>query len=192
MDSATIGAMASLATAVIVAVTAFAALRQIRHNHMANELQVHLHFVNEVNSAEMREAIPWTYEIAEKLKDPAQRERFVHGPQNENRDRFFRVVRFFERYASLVIVSGLSERLIFHEYAGMISQVWDNLYEAFPLMRSMRGRSSYSGRAFEHLAMRAKKYAAEQLPRDYAALERDPRLVALEARALAARDATGA
>jgi len=36
------GTIATLTTTVIVAVTTFAALHQIRHNHMANELQLHI------------------------------------------------------------------------------------------------------------------------------------------------------
>ena len=47
------------------------------------------------------------------------------------------------------------------------------------MMRDGR-RGEYVGRAFEHLAMRAKKYQAQELPREYARLQRDPRVQALE------------
>ncbi len=146
MDSTTIGTAANLTTTLIVAVTSFAALRQMRHNHTANELQLHLHlhFVNEVNSPEMRGAMEWTQAFAERMKDPGFRELLLHDPQHESLRDFFRIMRFFERYASLVIAM----------------------------------------RAFEHLAMRAKKYRMERSSRDYARLERDPRVVELEAAAL--------
>lgn len=78
MDSAAIGTRANLVTTVIVAVTVFAALRQMRHNHMANELQLHLHFVNEVTTPEMRDQIEWMGEFAERLKDPEYRASLEH------------------------------------------------------------------------------------------------------------------
>lgn len=176
MDSSTIGALANVASTLIVAIAAFAALRQMRHNNTANELQLHLHFVNELNSPEMRGEIEWTSEFAQRLKDPEYREVLARDPAHPDRRRFAKIMQFFERYASLIIVSGLSEHLILYEYAGMIGVVWDNLY---PAMSLIKRRNPYAGRAFEHLAMRARHYEREQLPREYARLLRDPRLVAL-------------
>ncbi len=181
MDPATIGMAANLITTAIVAVTAFAALRQIRHNHMANELQLYLHFVNELNGEEMRGMVDWTGAFAERMKDSDYREAFARDPTSEDVQRFITILRFFERYASLVIVSGLSEHLLFHEYAGMIVNVWENTYQAVGLRRN--ARNPYALRAFEHLAMKAKQYEAKRMARDYARLERDPRLLAAEATA---------
>ena len=179
MDSSLIANLANLTTTIIVAVTAFAALRQMRHNYMANELQLHLHFIDEVNDPEMSAAINWMREFAARMNDAAYRESFLRDPHGEDGQRFTAVARFFERYASLVVVSGLSEHLILHEYAGMIELLWDNMHETIWQRRITR-RSPYVGRAFEHLAMRAKRYLATQQARDYDRLERDPRLVALE------------
>ncbi|HVA27028.1 MAG TPA: hypothetical protein VNF68_02545 [Candidatus Baltobacteraceae bacterium] len=179
MDSATIGLVASLATTLIIAVTAFAALRQIRHNRTANELQIYLRFVDEVSTPQMMDSIRWTHDFAKRLKDPEYRITFARDAEGEDHRRFSGIVRFFERYASLVIVSGISEHLLFFEYAGLISLVWENIYEAFPLARST-GMGRYGGRAFEHLAVRAQHYAKNEMLREYARLERDPRIVALE------------
>lgn len=175
MDARTIETAASLATTLIIAITAFAALRQIRHNRMANELQIHLNFVNDEKTKEIRDAVHWTHEFARRIKDPAFARHLVHDDACEERDRLFDLIRFFERYASLVIVSGLSERLIFYEYAGMIRMVWDNIYEAIPMFRASR-LNPHIACAFEHLAMRAKRFETEEWPREFARLERDPRI----------------
>ena len=187
MDAASLGTVASLVSTLIIAVTAFAALRQIRHNRTANELQIYLQFVGELNAPQMMDAISWTRDFAKRMREPACREAFARDPDGEDHRRFSAIVRFFERYASLVIVSGISEHLLFYEYAGLISMVWENIHEAFPLARTT-GMGQYSGRAFEHLAMRARQYEARDMVREYARLRRDPRLLALEKAHPIARD----
>ena len=184
MDSTAIGTAANLVTLVIVAITAFAALRQMRHNQTANELVLFTNFVREVNEREMSGDIPWMMGLAERLKDPEYRERFAADTTNDEVRRAKVLMQFFERYASLVIVSGLSEHLIFYEYVSLIAGVWENAVAAYPYAR--RARSGvYAGRAFEHLAMRARRYEANQMVRDYERLLRDPRTAAIDAAAAA-------
>ncbi len=94
MDARTIEMAASLATTLIIAVTAFAALRQIRHNRMANELQIHLNFVSEAKTAEITDAIHWTHAFAKHIRDPDFARHLLQDEESKERDRLFNLVRF--------------------------------------------------------------------------------------------------
>jgi hypothetical protein len=181
MDSTAIGTAANLVTLVIVAITAFAALRQMRHNQMANELEVFTTFVRELNEPEMSARLVWMMDLAERLNDPDYRERFLADAIHDDTLKAVTVLQFFERYASLVIVSGLSEHLILYEFFGLITRVWESSVAAYPLLRRVRG-GHYAGRSFEHLAMRAQRYKSKGLVRDYERLLRDPRTIAMDAK----------
>lgn len=56
MDAGWIAAIGSLASAVIVAVAAVAAFRQITHFRNANDIVVYLRLIDKMDSAEMLEA----------------------------------------------------------------------------------------------------------------------------------------
>lgn len=65
--------------------------------------------------------------------------------------------------------------MILAEYADTFVDMWDLMRPAIVQRRIAFG--PYTGRAFEHLAMRAKRYIESgAMDRDYAALERDPRM----------------
>jgi hypothetical protein len=69
---------------------------------------------------------------------------------------------------------GWVESIVLTEYADNFVQMWERLRPAILLRR--KAMSPYLGRAFEHLATRAKRYIESgQMDRDYALLERDPR-----------------
>jgi hypothetical protein len=89
------------------------------------------------------------------------------------------MLRFLEHICVLVTKGGVAETLVLAEYADTLVEMWELLHPAMLARRHALG--PYLGRAFEHLAMRAKRYIdSGQMDRDYDALERDTRPVMLE------------
>lgn len=174
MDSGWIAALASLGSTLIVAVTAIAAFRQLKHYRNANDIVVYLRLVDQMDSAATAEARAALSTMAQKVRtDPAYRYQ-LRDASLPNDD--FRVIgpllRFLEHISVLVIRGGVAEQLVLAEYAEMFVEIWDQVREAIIERRVALG--PYTGRAFEHLAIRARRYIQSgQMAREYDALERD-------------------
>lgn len=176
LDAGWTGAIASLASAFIVAITTIAAFRQLRHYRNANEIVVYLRLIDTMDSASilgarrslaaMAQRVATDTEFREALRDP----NFIpedFAPIGE-------LLRFLEHISVLVTKGGVAESLVLAEYADTFVDVWELMRETVSVRRIAYGQ--YTGRAFEHLAMRAKQYIdSGAMERDYAALERDPR-----------------
>jgi hypothetical protein len=176
VDSGSIAAWASLVSAVIIALTAIAAFLQLRHFRNANDIVVYLRLIDQMDSPAMIEGrntlslvaakIASEPEYFERLKDPA----FIP-------DEFRSVgplLRFLEHISVLVIKGGVAENLVLAEYADNFVSMWEIARPAILLRRIAFGQ--HTGRAFEHLAMRGRRYIESgQMQREYDALERDPR-----------------
>lgn len=177
IDSGWAAAVAAILTALIVAGTAVAAFRQLRHGRNANDIVVYLRLIDQLDSPAMLKGRASLSVVAQKLAaDPEYRER-LSDPSFTPED--FREVsgllRFLEHICLLVTKGGVAENLILAEYADTFVDMWDLMRPAIVQRRIAFG--PYTGRAFEHLAMRAKRYIESgAMDRDYAALERDPRM----------------
>ncbi|MBD5655597.1 MAG: hypothetical protein IAI50_10540, partial [Candidatus Eremiobacteraeota bacterium] len=57
MDSGWVAALASIVSALIVAVTAIAAFRQLRHYRNANDIVVYLRLIDQMDSPAILEAL---------------------------------------------------------------------------------------------------------------------------------------
>ena len=176
IDSGWAAALAAIITALIVAGTAVAAFRQLRHNRNANDIVVYLRLIDFMDApatAAVRMSLP---ALAERVAaDPAYRE-ILKNPDYANEE--FRAIgemlRFLEHIAVLITKGGVAESLVLTEYADTFVRMWDNLRPAIELRRLALG--PYTGRAFEHLAMRAKHHIdSGAWDREYALLERDRR-----------------
>jgi hypothetical protein len=176
LDSGWAAAIAAIVTAVIVAVTAVAAFRQLRHGRNANDIVVYLRLVDFMDSPATVAARENMRAVSEMVAaDPAYRERLGDPafPAEEFR-AIGETLRFLEHISVLVTKGGVAESLVLAEYADVFVSMWDLLRVAIERRRLAIG--PYTGRAFEHLAMRAKHYIdSGGMERDYAALERDTR-----------------
>jgi hypothetical protein len=175
-DSGWAAAIAAIVTALIVAGTAVAAFRQLRHGRNANDIVVYLRLVDFMDSPQTTATRQSMREVAERIgSDPLYRER-LSNPQlfPEEFRANGELVRFLEHISVLVTKGGVAESLVLAEYADTFVEMWELMRPAIVLRR--RGFGPYLGRAFEHLAMRAKRYIdSGRMERDYDALERDPR-----------------
>jgi len=176
MDSGWVAAIASIASAVIVAITAIAAFRQLRHYQNANDIVVYLRLIDQMDSPAMLEARANIAAISEKVAaDPVYRESLKSAGFTPDEFRSIgMLLRFLEHLAVLVTKGGIAEELILAEYADIFVDMWDKMHVAIVQRRFAFG--PYTGRAFEHLAMRSRRYIESgRMAREYARLERDPR-----------------
>jgi hypothetical protein len=181
LDSGWVAAVASIVTALVVAVTAVAAFRQLRHGRNANDIVVYLRLVDFMDSPATWIARQNMRTIASKVAaDRSYREQLRDPDATPEEFRnVAETLRFLEHISVLVTAGGVAEKLVLAEYAEIFVSIWEVLRPVLVERRIALG--PYTGRAFEHLAMRAKIYIdSGRMERDYAALEKDAR--ALEAR----------
>ena len=180
MNASWVAAFASLASTLVVAVTAIAAFVQIRHVRNANEISVYLRLAERLDSLETGEAIAGIDALTERVRsDRAFRTRLTQPGYIDEFDNIESLLRFLEHFSTLIITGGVSERLFLAEYADNIESIWDRLAETIYIRRVVGG--PYDCAAFEHLAMRAKRYLVTGgMSRLYGRLQRDPRMDAFE------------
>jgi hypothetical protein len=176
VDAGWVAAVASIASAVIVAITAIAAFRQLRHYRNANDIVVYLRLIDQMDSEMMVNARSSVAAVSQKYNTEPEYRRRLRDPTFTPEE--FRpigmMLRFLEHISVLVTKGGIAESLILAEYADIFVVMWDQLHPAIIERRVAFG--PYTGRAFEHLAMRARRYIdSGEMEREYALLERDPR-----------------
>jgi hypothetical protein len=176
LDSGWLAALASLISALIIAVTAIVAFLQLRHFRNANEIIVYLRLIDQMDSPEMLAGRQSVAAVAAKLAaDPAYLEQLADPTFIP--DDFRNVgtlLRTLEHLSVLVTKGGIAEGLVLAEYADTFVGIWDQLRPA--ILRRRLAFGPHTGRAFEHLAMRSRRYIdSGEMQREYDALECDPR-----------------
>jgi hypothetical protein len=182
IDSGWVAAIASIASAFIVAVTAVAAFQQIRHFRNANDIVVYLRLIEQMDSPEMMVGRNNLAMVAEKVaNDLEYRERLTDPTFMPEEFRSVGILlRFLEHICVLVTKGGVAENPVLAEYADTFLNMWNLMRPAILQRRVAFG--PHTGRAFEHLAMRAKAYIESgAMEREYNALQRDLRDVVLPA-----------
>jgi hypothetical protein len=179
LDSGWVAAIASLISALIIVTTAIAAFLQLRHNRNANDIVVYLRLIDTMDAPEMVEARDKLALVREKLDtDPGYRER-LRDPKfrAEEFRHVATMLRFLEHISVLITRGGVAEGLVLAEYADTFVSIWEQMQPAILERRVAFGPTI--GRAFEHLAMRSRRYIdSGQMAREYDALERDPAMAA--------------
>jgi len=176
IDSGWAAALAAIITALIVAGTAVAAFRQLRHNRNANDIVVYLRLIDYMDSPEAAKTRYNLKTVAAKVAaDPAYREALKDREFSPEEFRSAgELLRFLEHISVLITKGDVAEGLMMAEYADTFVEMWELMRPAIEMRRFAFG--PYTGRAFEHLAMRAKRHIdSGGMEREYAALERDTR-----------------
>jgi hypothetical protein len=176
LDASWVAAIASVASALVVGVAAIAALVQIRHIRNANDITTYLRLVERLDSSESRAAFAVTEGLAERLENDADlRRRLASAEPALEFDEVVALVRFLDNLTMLILVGGVSERLVLAEYADEIMRLWNSTAELIYLRR--RSLGVRFGSALEHLAMRAEAFVSGgEMDRFYKRLQRDPRM----------------
>ena len=176
LDSGWAGAIGSIVSALIIAVTAIAAFRQLKQVRNANDIVVYLRLIDTMDSPELLEARRDLAAVSAKFAADAAYRDAMRDPAFIPED--FRnvgpLLRFLEHMSVLVSKGGVAESLVLAEYADTFVQIWEQMRPVILQRRHAFGM--HTGRAFEHLAMRSKRYIdSGAMDREYAALERDLR-----------------
>ncbi len=176
IDSGWVAALATLVSALIITVTAVIAVRQLRHNRNANDIVVYLRLIDTLDSPAMVEGRAGVTAVGRVIaEDPTYLERLADPNFTPEEFRSVgRLLAFLEHISVLVTKGGVAESLVLAEYADNFVAMWETLRPA--ILRRRIAFGPHTGRAFEHLAMRAKRYIdSGQMDREYNALEQDTR-----------------
>ncbi|MGR4064441.1 MAG: hypothetical protein ACLQPV_03230 [Vulcanimicrobiaceae bacterium] len=179
IDSGWVAALATLVSALVVALTAIAAFRQLRHYRNANDIAVYLRLIERMDSPELLEGRSALRVVSEKVATDPEYLRRLADPAfvPEEFKTVGPMLRFLEHISVLVTKGGVAEQLVLAEYADNFVAMWERGRPA--ILQRRRAFGPHTGRAFEHLAMRAKRYIdGGAMEREYAALERDTREIA--------------
>ena len=176
IDSGWVAAFATLVSALIITLTAVVAIRQLRHNRNANDIAVYLHMIERLDSPELMEGRNSIAIVRERMESDPNYLTRLEDPTfvPEEFRNLGQLLRFLEHISVLVVKGGVAESLVLAEYADNMVSMWEAMRPA--ILRRRIAYGPHTGRAFEHLAMRAKEYIdSGEMEREYAALERDPR-----------------
>jgi hypothetical protein len=180
MDASWVAAIASVASAFVVGVAAIAALLQMRHIRIANDIAMYLHLVDRLESANAIAAFGSVEDFARQLQSDASLRYRLTQPQPVPEFREIEtLLRFLDNLTMLILTKSVTEQLVLMKYADEIVRLWDTVAEGVYLRRF--GFPHFAS-AYEHLAMRAKGcLAAGEIDRFYGRLQQDPRMTGVTA-----------
>jgi len=153
---------AALGTFLVIAATAVAALIQLRHLRINNQLAGLLTFLQMLQSAEMRELLNFVrHDLAGRMKEPAFVDELRERPVDRAKHPELYVCQFFDQIGSLVR-SGLIEEAIILQTAWYDVALYWSLLQ--PVIDATRQNTAKDGRRkfvfgnFEYLAARAAQW----------------------------------
>ena len=155
MNTETLGAWASLATAVVIGASAVAALVQLRHMRAGNQLEALLSLERDFRATEMQSALAYVQEgLDQNLADPAYRRALeTIGFVNATKHPELLVCNWCNELGALLKHRFISEDAFMDLFARLIVHCWTRTTPAIAIMRRSRGNSQYHD--FEFVAMRA-------------------------------------
>jgi len=149
-------AIASLLTLVVVAVAAFAALRQISHMHSANQVAALLPLTEKYSSPEMRDSLDYAIGSFRKdLEDPEVRAGVLARPAYGKSRDALPIFNFYESIGALVRAGTLDLFLVLL-YFTTPGEMWEVGEDYIALTRSTRGPEVFEN--FEALVILQQRY----------------------------------
>lgn len=151
MSSESLAAVASIGTFIVIAVTAIAAVIQLRHIRASNQLSGVMQYIKLFESDTIQTANQFIQnELAQKLRDPVyRRELFAVNP--DRRTHVELAVADWCEQAGSYIKFGLIEKDQFLDLAGAyVASMWSALKEVVAIRRVAAGAAMYVN--FEYLA----------------------------------------
>jgi len=144
------GALASLVTTLIIAVTAVAALIQLRHMRTANQIIASTTLLAESETAEMRTALSFCeIDLEERMKDPAFREQLTSGRLDRNVHLELMVGNYWEKVGLLLRKRLLDRDVCLDWSSPSCARQWRRLEGVAQLLRAS---GSPIWRDFEYIA----------------------------------------
>ena len=152
--------VAAVGTFLVIAVTAIAALAQLRHMGSRNQLEAVLSLNQEFRSQELQDALRFIQkDLPSKMEDPAFRaELGSRGFIDASVHQEMSACNWFNEMGTLVKHGLVDERTFLDLYGRLAAQYWDLLSPAIAILRRNRGSGQYQN--FEYLAIRSRDWLA--------------------------------
>lgn len=151
-------AYASVATLLVVAITAYAALRQIRHLRSGNQVAALLPLIEHYDL--VRESLRYVRSgLAADLEDPATRVQLATLPRSGPALQALPGLNFYEKLGALV-VPGTIDLEVALRYFDLPSELWAKSARCIAVVRRTGGNEIFEN--FEALAQLERAYIAKR------------------------------
>ena len=151
-DFALWNAVVSTVTLLVVAGTAFAALRQIRHLRAQTTLAGMLKVLDDWRDPEFQRILSYVRnELPEKVKDPAFLDDLDHGLDHAKHPEIA-ICSWYEQIGSYIKHGLLDERVMMDVASSSTNTSWHALQPVIERMRRTRGNALWEN--FEYMAVR--------------------------------------
>jgi len=150
------GVVANIGTFIVIGVTAIAALVQLSHLRVNNQLQVLLSIIRMPNEPELSAAFDFvTNELHQRLEEAQFRAELEDlTPPNRRVHRELRVCDYYERLGSCIKFGLISPHLYLDNSSP--DRFWKLLEPAIAIYRRRRGPTAYEN--FEYLVMLSREW----------------------------------
>jgi hypothetical protein len=160
MTPETLSAIASVGTFIVIAVTAVAALVQLRHIRAANQLTGLLHHVARWESDTLQSAADFVEtKLPAMMKDPDFLNSLWAGTPDRRVHQELRVADWCEQMGSYIKYGMIDESQYLDLGAFYVASMWDQLRDVISIRRAATGTNAMFEN-FEFLAARAKAFNA--------------------------------
>jgi len=165
-----LGALANIITLFVVAISAVAAVRQLRHYRDANQLQAILSVVHDFKASRLQAALRYVQvELAVRMRDEAYRAELTRvGFVDSETHPEMVVCNWFNEMGTLLRNKLVDEATFLDLFDRLTTYYWGLLAPSIALLRRNRGDWQYEN--FEYLAAAAERWRAAnphgRYPRD--------------------------
>ncbi len=153
-----ISSAASFATLLVVAITAYAALRQMRHMRSGNQVAALLPLIHHYRSDELQQSLRYVFrEMNADLEIPENRQGVIANPMQGPCRAALPYINFCEMCGSLVC-GGVIDLGVLLRYMPRASEAWSRSEDFVALSRKTRGTAAYE--MFEAMVALEARYVA--------------------------------
>ena len=167
LSAENLAAYASIETFVVIAVTAIAAIVQLRHIRSANQLAGFMDLAELWESDAFQRATRVVHdELATRLRDPEYRAGLMRPEPDRREHQELIVADMLERSGSYVKYGMIDDLQLLDTIFPFVISMWDSLKEVVALQRVGNQNGELFGN-FEYLAARAYDYRAKHTQGSY-------------------------
>lgn len=165
MNLEILNTLASVATFLVIAVTAVAATVQLRHLRASNQLTGLLTVLARVENPTFNEWADGARRVLPaRLQDAEFRKSLQDSTFERHNNPWLNLANSYEWFGSLVKHGLIPQEEVMDVYASRIIQAWELVEDAVAISRRVEGPAVWEN--FEYLVVRARKWTADH-PRGY-------------------------
>ena len=155
MEWNAVSALSTLATFLVVAASAIAALLQLRHIRAANQITASLALINRISTPEFQRMLQFVFhgELDRALEDPKYRAGLLKTPVDLANHPEASLLAYWEQMGSIIKLGLTSEAAFMDTTSSQCIAAWNKLAPVIALVRRVRGPQIYDN--FEWLTSRS-------------------------------------